>query len=516
MTSVSVCANNIYRFAVTGRTARLSSFAAVLVLVTCRLNAGDWTPLWTTATLSQARYAIGATVVGNEVFFAGGRSEAGGYSSVVDIYNTSTGLWSTANLSLGRSGPAATSVGNLALFAGGDTAGGTPNSTVDIYNTSTGIWSTESLSQARWDLVAASAGNEAFFAGGFPASGHSNVVDIYNTTTSTWSTAALSQARSALAAGSVGNQVVFGGGDTDSGGSNVVDIYNTSTGSWSTATLSQARDQLAATAVGSLVLFGGGEIEPPGVAGVPSNAVDIYNTSTGSWSTATLSQARNNLAAASVGDLAFFAGGGDSTGAYTNTVDIYNSATGSWSTAALTQPRIEIATATCGNQVFFAGGQIGESNGSGIPSNVVDIYTLQSYPTITSSKTWTLVDQTTVTGRMQINAPGSLSLGNYNLNVGSMSGNAPIDLSTGTLTVGCDNTNTTFSGNISDAGDLGENRKRHVGAGRQQQLFGRYHYQRRNADGRSPQHAIAEFRGHDQWRQCSTFPRARRPSRRLQ
>ncbi len=40
-----------------------------------------------------------------------------------------------------------------------------------------------------------------------------------------------------------------------------------------------------------------------------SNAVDLYNSATGAWSTAQLSVARYWLAAASVGNVAIFAGG---------------------------------------------------------------------------------------------------------------------------------------------------------------------------------------------------------------
>ncbi len=40
-----------------------------------------------------------------------------------------------------------------------------------------------------------------------------------------------------------------------------------------------------------------------------SNVVDVYNGTTGAWSTAQLSVARDNLAAASVGNVALFAGG---------------------------------------------------------------------------------------------------------------------------------------------------------------------------------------------------------------
>jgi hypothetical protein len=40
-----------------------------------------------------------------------------------------------------------------------------------------------------------------------------------------------------------------------------------------------------------------------------SNAVDLYNGASGTWSTAQLSVARYNLAATSVGNVAIFAGG---------------------------------------------------------------------------------------------------------------------------------------------------------------------------------------------------------------
>src|SRR3954466_5568130 len=73
---------------------------------------------------------------------------------------------------------------------------------------------------------------------------------------------------------------------------------------WTTATLSQAREDLAATSVGNLVIFAGG------ATGTGSSAVvDIYDDSTHLWTTAMLSQARGGLTATSVGTKAFFAGG---------------------------------------------------------------------------------------------------------------------------------------------------------------------------------------------------------------
>jgi hypothetical protein len=46
---------------------------------------------------------------------------------------------------------------------------------------------------------------------------------------------------------------------TSDGPTNAVDLYNSATGTWSTAQLSVARDSLAATSVGILSLIAGGE-----------------------------------------------------------------------------------------------------------------------------------------------------------------------------------------------------------------------------------------------------------------
>ena len=45
------------------------------------------------------------------------------------------------------------------------------------------------------------------------------------------------------------------------------------------------------------------------IAGGASDAVDVYNSTTGTWSTAQLSVAREIIAATSVRDVALFAGG---------------------------------------------------------------------------------------------------------------------------------------------------------------------------------------------------------------
>jgi hypothetical protein len=82
---------------------------------------------------------------------------------------------------------------------------------------------------------------------------------------------------------SSGELVFFADGNTSTGPSDRVDIYNVTSGSWTTATLSIPRSRLAATSLQNLVFFGGG------LNRAESNQVDIYNILNGSWSTATLS-----------------------------------------------------------------------------------------------------------------------------------------------------------------------------------------------------------------------------------
>lgn len=63
----------------------------------------------------------------------------------------------------------------------------------------------------------------------------------------------------------------------------------------------------------------------------------------------------STVAAASVGTLAFFAGGHDG-GQHFNTIDIYNSTSGKWSIEYLSVACSGLAGTTVGSKVLFAGG----------------------------------------------------------------------------------------------------------------------------------------------------------------
>jgi hypothetical protein len=87
-----------------------------------------------------------------------------------------------------------------------------------------------------------------------------------------------------------------------------------------------------------------------------------------------LSESRTNPAAVSAEDNVFFAGGIIGIKTASKRVDIYNTTTNSWSKAELSSPRYGIKACSIGSKVFFAGGWIDGDN----HSNRIDIYDIET------------------------------------------------------------------------------------------------------------------------------------------
>lgn len=188
----------------------------------------------------------------------------------------------------------------------------------------------------------------------------------------------LSQERIALVSATAGSKILFAGGMMTGAYSSRVDIYDTITGSWSTAELSKPERQgMAVATVGSKIFFAGGGDNDWGAT---TSRVDIYDASNNTWTTAELSQGREYLAAATVGNKIFFAGGrtwettanGYSTWAASNVVDIYNNLTNSWTVATLSEARSDLSATTAGDKIFFAGGF--RDQFQQIPTRTIDIF----------------------------------------------------------------------------------------------------------------------------------------------
>jgi len=187
-------------------------------------------------------------------------------------------------------------------------------------------------------------------------------------TAQTWSSSPdIQPARHGLTATTIGDLALFAGGDDDTQRSDVVNIYDSSTATWTTATLSVRRALLGSTSVGGNALFAGGLLSDF----TASDDVDIYDAQSDKWTTGALSVGRINPAATSVSKYAFFAGGGagSNPGTPSDVVDIYDSSTDVWSQTTLSVPRRDLAATTVGPYALFGGG-----NGLGSYQSVVDVY----------------------------------------------------------------------------------------------------------------------------------------------
>jgi hypothetical protein len=129
-------------------------------------------------------------------------------------------------------------------------------------------------------------------------------------------------------------------------------VFDVTSNTWTTTTLSRARSSVASTSVDNrYALFVGGW-----TGSSPSNVVDIFDSLSGMWNTTTLSQARYGLASTALGNLAFF-GGGLTTGSQpSKVVDIFNSTSRTWSNTTLSQARYGLASSSIGEIVAFGSG----------------------------------------------------------------------------------------------------------------------------------------------------------------
>ena len=303
--------------------------------------------------LSEARYYLAATTVGDYALFGGGSSPSLSYSDTVDAYDTSLVRSTPTVLSVGRQQLAATTVGNYALFGGGSGTSAKKKDTVDAYDTTLVRSTPTVLSEARYSLAATTVGNHALFGGGYNGW---DTVDAYDTTLVRITPTVLSETRYSLAATTVGDYALFGGGteglDTFK---DTVDAYHVSLTRSTPTVLSVGRYLLTATTVGDYALFGGGNVELT----TNKDTVDAYNSSLTRSTPTVLSVARYYLSATTVGNYALF-GGGNGGDLFTmiskDTVDAYNSSLTRSTPTVLSLERFALNSTTIGDYALFGGG----------------------------------------------------------------------------------------------------------------------------------------------------------------
>lgn len=267
-------------------------------------------------------------------------------------------------------------------FAGGNQTVEFTN-IVDIYDVKNNTWSLDTLSEPKIFAAPAVANEKLFFGGGITAFGNpirfTDQVDIFDLESNSWSTIQLSEEKATTAVAS-GGKVYFAGGitfGTLSNGfvrtTNVVDIYDIESGELSTATLSEEKAFIGAATANGILLFAQGQ--STGVGEI-SNFVDLYDSNTDRWSKVELSEPRTGAGVViALEDRIFIAGGATENG-MSDRVDIYNTTDGSWSFANLSLARTGIAAAVVGKKIYFVGGgelDI-ENNFFTSSSSRVDIY----------------------------------------------------------------------------------------------------------------------------------------------
>lgn len=268
---------------------------------------------------------------------------------VMNIYDVSSGNWTSTPIPAGqiegRSNMAIVAAGNKIFFAGGyhhDAWSGMPSNLVNIYDISTNTWSTSELSAARGFIKAAVAGNKVVFAGGINEEQrmYFKAVDIYDLQTNTWNKTEMKGTPRAIgAAVTAGNKIFFIAGyrgfvpsgpmwDVMGNPTNEIDIYDASSGQWTTTALQITRDNFAAVPNGDKIYVAGG------YTGLwPSymiREVEVIDVHTLAKTNICLSQSNafNTQSVVSLNHLvAFFVGN--------HKLDVYNTVTGEWFNADL-------------------------------------------------------------------------------------------------------------------------------------------------------------------------------------
>lgn len=261
--------------------------------------------------------------------------------------------------------------GDSLVYAGGVQVGNIglsgPDNAVSIFNGATGQWSQGTPLPDYRQPFADSLDNLALFIGATPFYYHlgfvdSNDIDIYNGSTGRWSHQSLASPITEFAIANVGHEAIFAGGDapliTEDGiadathsASSEVDIYNDQTNQVTQAQLSLARDEIATATVGNTAIFAGGRyFKNDNSRYYYENTVDLYNASTNTWSTAHLSTLRHNARSVVAGNVALFYGGETR---HPLLMDVYNAATNQWSTTDLPIIISHPQTVTIGHDILF-------------------------------------------------------------------------------------------------------------------------------------------------------------------
>jgi N-acetylneuraminic acid mutarotase len=164
---------------------------------------------------------------------------------------------------------------------------------------------------------------------------------------------------------------------------NTVRIYDTLTQRWSISSpLSAARRQPLVVKVKNKLLFIGGYNAGTGLDWTFFKNIDIYDETTGAWSTVYMRTGRANASITVSGSKVLIAGGMYKVGYvgaaltpfHTKTVDIFDVDANTWQTADMPKPRLFAGVAYDKKAYFICGSVMDETTGTGEIYTKVDVY----------------------------------------------------------------------------------------------------------------------------------------------
>lgn len=315
--------------------------------------------------------------------------------SAVNIYDNLTQTWKTDVPSFRGGSVRPLLMGNKVYFVKNLSAPDLLDvnaRSFDIYDIATNTFKRDTMPFMPSSAGTGVIGSKLFIAGGFEIvpTGRTiiNTIRIFDTLTQSWLyTGGLSVARLLPQVVKVKNKILFIGGYINTNSPNWtffsdIDIYDATSGQWSTIQMQNRRLSPVTAVSGSKVMIAGGidGLTPYGGSyiGHYSNAVEIYDVDKNTWQTADFPKARIFRSIGVYSDKAYIMCGGfqDLTNpqAPYDKIDVYNFSSNTWSSQPFPYPehvRIGVTTAIK-NKILFVGGQ----SPDGKISSRIDIMTL--------------------------------------------------------------------------------------------------------------------------------------------
>jgi N-acetylneuraminic acid mutarotase len=309
------------------------------------------------------------------------------------IYNETTKKWTVENIPFKMTSRALVPIGSKMYCLQGYDVNGNPAKNLEIYNALMSTWKRDSMPFVPNGAGVGSIGSKLFVAGGQELLQGTaiSLVRIYDTLTQRWTTSTpLSAARSQPEVIKVKNKLLFIGGSKSGTGTGLdwtffknIDIYDETTGTWSTVFMKTGRLYPSVTVSGSKVLIAGGVYKAEYVGAAPTlfhtKTAEIFDVDTNTWQTADMPKPRLFTGVAYDKKSYFICGSvmdeTTGTGIVYNKVDVYNFATNTWTELPfpnVNQVRGGAYQLGLGNKIYFMGGYLADYSNS----KRIDILTL--------------------------------------------------------------------------------------------------------------------------------------------